>query len=121
RPVGSPPAPAGSRSSGRPDAAAGHQPSRWRRPDRGSTDAASDPGLITASPSPSCHHAAMAAERIEVHRPIAAEPGAIFGVLSDPQGHVAIDSSGMLMSATGDPVAGVGDRFVVHMDREALN
>jgi hypothetical protein len=63
----------------------------------------------------------MAAERIEVDRPIAAEPGAIFGVLSDPQGHVAIDSSGMLMSATGDPVTGVGDAFVVHMDREALN
>jgi hypothetical protein len=63
----------------------------------------------------------MAAERIEVDRPIAADAGAIFRVLSDPQGHVAIDSSGMLMSATGDPVTGVGDRFVVHMDREALN
>src|SRR5918997_284356 len=39
----------------------------------------------------------------------------------DPQGHVAIDSSGMLMDATGDPVAAVGDTFTVHMDREALN
>jgi hypothetical protein len=27
----------------------------------------------------------------------------------------------MLMDATGEPVAGVGDSFVVHMDREALN
>jgi hypothetical protein len=34
---------------------------------------------------------------------------------------VAIDSSGMLMSADGEPVAAVGDSFVVHMDREALN
>jgi hypothetical protein len=34
---------------------------------------------------------------------------------------VAIDSSGMLMDATGDPVTAVGDTFVVHMDREALN
>jgi hypothetical protein len=34
---------------------------------------------------------------------------------------VAIDSSGMLMAATGAPVAAVGDSFVVHMDREALN
>jgi len=34
---------------------------------------------------------------------------------------VAIDSSGMLMSATGDSVSAVGDTFVVHMDREALN
>lgn len=63
----------------------------------------------------------MADERIEVQRTIAAEPAAIFRVLCDPQGHVAIDSSGMLMDATGDPVAAVGDTFVVHMDREALN
>ena len=63
----------------------------------------------------------MADERIEVQRTIAAEPAAIFRVLCDPQGHVAIDSSGMLMDATGDPVAAVGDSFVVHMDREALN
>jgi hypothetical protein len=27
----------------------------------------------------------------------------------------------MLMDATGEPVAAVGDSFVVHMDREALN
>jgi hypothetical protein len=60
-------------------------------------------------------------ERIEVERTIAADPAAIFRVLCDPQGHVAIDSSGMLMDATGDPVAAVGDNFVVHMDREALN
>jgi hypothetical protein len=60
-------------------------------------------------------------ERIEVQRAIAAEPSAIFAVLCDPQGHVAIDSSGMLMSADGDPVTAAGDTFVVHMDREALN
>jgi hypothetical protein len=60
-------------------------------------------------------------DRIEVQRTIAADPAAIFSVLCDPQGHVAIDSSGMLMDATGEPVSGVGDSFVVHMDREALN
>jgi hypothetical protein len=60
-------------------------------------------------------------ERLEVQRAIAAEPTTIFGVLTDPHGHVVIDSSGMLMDATGDPVASVGDSFVVHMDREALN
>lgn len=60
-------------------------------------------------------------ERIEVRRAIAAEPAAIFAVLTDPQGHVAIDSSGMLMSASGDRVTSTGDSFVVHMDREALN
>ena len=59
--------------------------------------------------------------RFEVERAIAAEPGAIFDVLRSPHGHVAIDGSGMLMSAEGEPASAVGDRFVVHMDREALN
>ncbi|HEY2548941.1 MAG TPA: SRPBCC family protein [Streptosporangiaceae bacterium] len=63
----------------------------------------------------------MSAERMEVQRTIEAEPAEIFKVLSDPQGHVAIDSSGMLMSAEGEPVKAAGDSFVVHMDREALN
>jgi hypothetical protein len=63
----------------------------------------------------------MGNDRIEVERTFEAAPSAIFAVLSDPQGHVAIDSSGMLQSADGDPVGAVGDTFVVHMDREALN
>jgi hypothetical protein len=63
----------------------------------------------------------VTSERLEVQRTIEADPAAIFQLLCDPQGHVAIDSSGMLMDATGEPVAGVGDSFVVHMDREALN
>ena len=63
----------------------------------------------------------MTTERIEVQRTIPADAPAIFRVLCDPQGHVAIDSSGMLMSAEGDPVTAEGDSFVVHMDREALN
>ena len=60
-------------------------------------------------------------ERIEVRRAIAADAATIFATLADPQGHVAIDASGMLMAATGEPVKAVGDTFVVHMDREALN
>ncbi len=60
-------------------------------------------------------------ERIEVQRTIAAPASDIFAVLCDPQGHVAIDSSGMLQDADGDPVRAVGDSFVVHMDRESLN
>ena len=59
-------------------------------------------------------------ERIEVARTIPADPAAVFAVLRDPQGHVDIDASGMLMDATGEPVSAVGDEFVVHMDREAL-
>ena len=63
----------------------------------------------------------MTSERLEVQRTIATDPATIFGILCDPQGHVAIDSSGMLIDATGEPVSAVGDSFVVHMDREALN
>ena len=63
----------------------------------------------------------VTSERLEVQRTIEADPATIFRVLCDPQGHVAIDSAGMLMDATGEPVAEVGDSFVVHMDREALN
>jgi hypothetical protein len=60
-------------------------------------------------------------ERFEVQRQIAAPPAKVFAVLCDPRGHVAIDSSGMLQSADGEPVEAVGDEFVVHMDRESLN
>jgi len=62
----------------------------------------------------------MTTDRMEVQRTIEATPEAIFAVLSDPQGHVSIDSSGMLQSAEGAPVTAVGDTFVVHMDRESL-
>ncbi|MCV7278653.1 SRPBCC family protein [Mycolicibacterium flavescens] len=60
-------------------------------------------------------------DRLEVQRLIAAPPSDIFRVLADPHGHVAIDATGMLQDATGDPVRAAGDTFVVHMDREALN
>jgi hypothetical protein len=60
-------------------------------------------------------------ERLEAQRAVAAPATEIFSVLSDPRGHVAIDSSGMLMDASGDVVGKVGDTFIVHMDREALN
>jgi len=63
----------------------------------------------------------MTIERFEVVRTVKADRSTIFRLLCDPHGHVAIDSSGMLMDATGDPVTAVGDTFVVHMDREALN
>ena len=58
---------------------------------------------------------------IEVQRTIAASPADVFALLCDPQGHVAIDASGMLQDADGEPVTAAGDSFVVHMDREALN
>ncbi len=63
----------------------------------------------------------MSEERLSVDRLIQADPHTIFEVLRSPSGHVAIDSSGMLQDATGEPVNAVGDTFVVHMDRESLN
>lgn len=63
----------------------------------------------------------MTAERFEVDRQIDADPATIFRYLADPIGHVAIDASGMLMAASGAPIQAVGDFFLVHMDREALN
>ena len=63
----------------------------------------------------------MSDNRMEVQRTIEADPATIFAIVSSPQGHVAIDASGMLQDATGEPAQAVGDSFVVHMDREALN
>lgn len=63
----------------------------------------------------------MTETRIEASRLVAAPAADIFALLCDPQGHVAIDSSGMLQSAEGEPVRAAGDSFVVHMDRESLN
>lgn len=60
-------------------------------------------------------------QRLSVQRAVAADPATIFEILSTPDGHVAIDASGMLMSAEGEPVTAVGDRFDVRMDRESLN
>jgi hypothetical protein len=83
------------------------------------TDA--DAVVVSVPQAGQCCQDQTVAELIEVQRKIAASPAEIFAVLCDPQGHVAIDSSGMLQSAEGDPVGAVGDSFVVHMDREALN
>lgn len=69
----------------------------------------------------SCHGTTVPVERFEVSRQIAGTATAVFALLCEPSGHVAIDSSGMLQSAEGDRAQQVGDRFVVHMDREALN
>jgi hypothetical protein len=62
----------------------------------------------------------MDERQIRVQRAICASPGTIFEVLASPAGHVSIDASGMLMSADGDPVSAVGDRFTVQMDRDSL-
>lgn len=59
-------------------------------------------------------------DSLTARRFIPAPPAEIFSVLADPLGHVDIDASGMLQDAEGGAVTGVGDRFMVHMDRESL-
>ena len=63
----------------------------------------------------------MPETRIETSRTIAAPAADIFALLCDPHGHVAIDSSGMLQDAEGEPVRAAGDTFAIKMDRESLN
>lgn len=62
----------------------------------------------------------MTDERLSATRLLASPPADVFALLCDPDGHVAIDSSGMLQAATGSPLSAVGDSFVAHMDRESL-
>jgi uncharacterized protein YndB with AHSA1/START domain len=64
----------------------------------------------------------MSEERVSVTRVIAAPAAAIYAIVSDPEGHVRIDGSGMLeASADAKPLTAVGETFDIHMDRTPLN
>ena len=59
--------------------------------------------------------------RMTVTRVIPASAEVIFALITLPSGHVAMDGSGMLLSAPDDtPLTAVGDSFVINMDREPL-
>lgn len=85
----------------------------------GFNDDLRNPELQLCRP-PGVQTGVMTDECIEFRRVMALPAADIFAVLCDPQGHVAIDGSGMLMGADGSPVQAAGDTFTVHMDREAL-
>jgi hypothetical protein len=60
-------------------------------------------------------------ERASVTRRVAAPAAAVFAIVADPAGHVAIDGSGMLEAAPdARPLTAVGDTFEIAMDREPL-
>jgi uncharacterized protein YndB with AHSA1/START domain len=64
----------------------------------------------------------MSAERVSATRRIAAPAAAIYAIVSDPEGHVRIDGSGMLEAAPdARPLTAVGDTFDIAMDRTPLN
>ncbi len=63
----------------------------------------------------------MPDERISASRRINAPAAAIFSIISDPNGQVAIDGSHMLVASPGAKrLEAVGDSFAMDMDREAL-
>ncbi len=57
---------------------------------------------------------------VSVERRIPAAADVIFGVLTDPQAHVALDGSGMVRGTDAQPVTGVGDVFTMAMHFPAL-
>jgi hypothetical protein len=60
-------------------------------------------------------------EQISTTRTVSADAATIFALICRPDGHVQIDGSGMLISATDTaPVNSVGDTFRIHMDRRPL-
>jgi uncharacterized protein YndB with AHSA1/START domain len=62
----------------------------------------------------------MADTRVSLTRRIAAPAEVVFKVISDPQGHVDIDGSGMLVATDAPPTQAVGDSFIMNMDRDPL-
>lgn len=59
--------------------------------------------------------------RISVSRVLAASAAEVFDEITDPQGHVRIDGSGMLVATSrAARLAAIGDSFTMDMDREPL-
>lgn len=63
----------------------------------------------------------MSAERLEATAVINAPAAQIFALIAHPDGHVAIDGSGMLVAAKdAQPLQGVGDSFTIDMERAPI-
>ena len=63
----------------------------------------------------------MSSDRVSATRRIAAPASKIFQIVSNPEGHVDIDGSGMLEAASdARQVTTVGETFDMDMDREPL-
>ncbi len=63
----------------------------------------------------------MDSTRVSLTRQIGASAADVFRVVIDPQQHVEIDGSGMLVAPVdAQPMTAVGESFVMNMDREPL-
>jgi uncharacterized protein YndB with AHSA1/START domain len=63
----------------------------------------------------------MSSDRVSASRRIAAPADKLFQIVSNPNGHVEIDGSGMLVAAPGArQLTAVGETFDMDMDREPL-
>ena len=63
----------------------------------------------------------MSDQRVSASRRIASPAAAIWAIVSDPEGHVRIDGSGMLdAAADAQVITEVGQTFDMHMDRTPL-
>lgn len=62
----------------------------------------------------------MTDARVSVSRRIQASTATVFGLITDPNKHVEIDGSGMLMATADEQLRAVGDTFDMDMDREPL-
>jgi hypothetical protein len=59
--------------------------------------------------------------RVSVSREIPASAEVIFSMITLPDGHVAMDGSGSLVSAPSNhQLQAIGDKFLMDMDRESL-
>ncbi len=59
--------------------------------------------------------------QVQVSRTVRASAAEVFRLVADPEGHVKIDGSGMLLAAPdATPLVAVGDEFEMKMDREPL-
>jgi hypothetical protein len=67
-------------------------------------------------------HPSMTVQRVSASRCIQASAHALFEIVSNPEGHVRIDGSGMLDAAPdARPLTAVGEVFDMEMDRTPLN
>lgn len=79
--------------------------------------------FVTSVPIPTARtkEQTVTADRVSASRRISSSPQQIFAIVSHPEGHVAIDGSGMIRVASDPrPLTSIGETFDMEMDRRPL-